>query len=73
MPLAFLNDEQAKVLEEADAAVLYARMETRLPFGINGYPIFPEMGTLSKEEWKIVCEYHKKLHEAQQIALSDEP
>lgn len=55
LPLALGGLEGWTEEELKNIGVFYARMSTSLPRSINGYPIFPELAVLHRDDWAMAA------------------
>jgi len=62
--LLFLNDEQKKDILSGKVAMIYSYISDSSNASVNGYPICLSCNTLSKEEYKTVVDYYRKIKTA---------
>lgn len=53
----------AQKLQSGEIALIYEYMSKAGPLGVNGYPMFMSMRTLSKENYDILTEKIRKIQE----------
>lgn len=65
MPLIFLSDEQREQLIADEVFAFYGKMEDAGPRGINGYPMFNSMTSVTEKEYEKLQRYAKSYQEMQ--------
>lgn len=66
MPIVFMEMPKK---EAEQVGLIYEYLDKAGPRSINGMPIFPSCRLLSKEDLTILCEYMKKLEQAERGVL----
>jgi hypothetical protein len=64
LPLMFVNEEQLSALKADPPALIYEYFSEAGERGINGYPMFMSMKTISTSDWSELQAYLTALKEA---------